>query len=62
MRRPTRCKGKVASAEGRGQRGSCCRGVVCGAVVAVFRPRDLNLRPRSSEAEEVSGLEGKMLL
>ena len=26
----------------------------------VFKPRDLNFRLRSSEAEEVSGLEGKI--
>ena len=31
-------------------------------MVVVFKPRDLNFRLKSSEAEEVSGLEGKMLL
>lgn len=65
MRRLTRCKGNVASAEGRGKSGSVGGGCWGGAGT-VFKLRDLsfNFKLRSSDAydEEVSAPEGKMLL
>ena len=58
-----RWRGKVERAEGRGFRGSWSCGTGAGGIGEVFKPKDLNLGPKSSEPVVLtSGEEGKILL